>query len=124
MDDDAFRARAGDVRMFESSADLPVRAVVDASGRLVGLSLRPRLLHGSPEMVARMIVEAVTEAQDAATAGHSDTPTGAEAVPREPVTAARQELANALAVAELEAERRLSELRVLVSDLIRNAHGR
>ena len=39
---------------------------MDAAGRLVGLSLEPRLPRGSGETVARVIVEAVTEAQDAA----------------------------------------------------------
>jgi len=109
---------------FESGAERPARAVVDAGGRLVGLSLERRLLHGSPETVARVIVEAVTEAEDAAVAARPDPLAGAEAVPRESAAAAQRELASALAEVELEAERRLSELRVLVSDLARGAHTR
>ncbi|BCB91117.1 hypothetical protein [Phytohabitans suffuscus] len=122
MEYGAFPTAAAGVPTFESAPGHPARAVVDAAGRLVGLSLEARLLRGSPETVARVVVAAVTAAQDAAAAGLPVA--GAEAVPPESADAARRELADALAEAELEAERRLSELRVLVADLARDAHGR
>jgi hypothetical protein len=96
------------MELFESAADRPARAVVDSSGRLVGLDLDTLLLRRSHIEVAQAVVEAVTEAQAAASA---QLPSAADA---------ERQLAGALADTHREADRRLSELRVLVSDLNRH----
>jgi hypothetical protein len=109
----ASEAGAGDGLVFESPSGGPVRAVVDGTGRLVGLSLDTRLLHQSRDAVAEAVIAAVTHAQDAAAAHRAPERDAGEGI--------QQRLAVALDDATWEAERRLSELRVLVSDLARDA---
>jgi hypothetical protein len=44
MEYGSFATRTGDIQTFESGADHLARAVVDTTGKLVGLSLKPQLL--------------------------------------------------------------------------------
>jgi DNA-binding protein YbaB len=88
-----------------SAADGRVRAVVDARGLLVDLRLDASFLNRSPETVANAIIAAVREAQEAA-------------APAEPAVD-DQQIAADLEAIDREADRRLAELNVIVSDLIR-----
>jgi hypothetical protein len=100
-----------DPPLFESAADRLVRAVVDDQGHLVGLWIEPELLTYPVESVAQAVFDAVTEAQAVAETE------GAAMVDQ-------RGLADALERANRDADRRLSELSLLVSDLARGAGGR
>jgi hypothetical protein len=83
MDHDSFAAKVDDAHVFESAADCPARAVVDGTGRLVGFRLDTALLRQHRDVVAQAVLDAVTEAQDAAAAHRADRLARAEAVERQ-----------------------------------------
>jgi hypothetical protein len=104
-----------------SAAGGQTRAVVDATGRLVELTVDALLLRRPPRGVADAILAAVTEAQDAARAS---APSAAPAPAAEVPAFDQAQLDADVAALEREADRRLSELSAIVSDLIRHQERR
>jgi len=96
-----------------------VHAVVDGTGRLVTLKVRPELLRLSPEAVANMVLATVNKAQDnvreqvekqfAVAAGDRDTLLG--------------RIEADIAEGHDRVERRMEELRTLASDVMRGRDG-
>ncbi len=111
MDLSSFERRLAAVRVSASAADGQARAVVDGTGRLVGLELLPDLLHGPAEAVAEAILAAVNEAQDSARrADHPILSDVGESM--------RQRIADDFHEAQAAAERHLAEFNTFLSDLM------
>ena len=112
-----------DAQFSGSAAGGQTRAVVDAEGRLVELTVDALLLRRPPRGVAEAILSAVQQAQDAAARSlAADASAGPADDAADTFDPAR--LAADVAAAEREADRRLSELSAIVSDLIRHQDRR
>jgi len=115
---DGTSTRSAGLRFSGSAAGGQAKAIVDGAGRLIDLTVDALLLRRPPRGIADAILSAVQQAQDEAAAARP-APTGA-AVPA--VDADR--IAADVAAVEREADRRLSELSAIVSDLIRHQDRR
>jgi len=113
---DGTSIRPADLRFSGSAAGGQAKAIVDGDGRLVDLTVDALLLRRPPRGIADAILSAVQQAQDEAAAA------------RPAATASSSfdtdRLAADVAAVEREADRRLSELRAIVSDLIRHQDRR
>jgi DNA-binding protein YbaB len=117
MNLDTYFAQLGDTRATGATPDGKARAVVDGTGRLVELTLAPELLRQQPKTVANAVLLAVGKAQEAAKTQGSET-----------MTKMRESLQKQIAVdveeAGRTAERHLTELNTLVSDLMKRDRAR
>lgn len=114
---DGTSTRPTDARFSASAASGQTKAVVDGDGRLVELAVDALLLRRPPRGIADAILSAVQQAQDAAAAAR---PAADPAGPADLGHAFDPDrIAADVAAVEREADRRLSELSAIVSDLIR-----
>jgi hypothetical protein len=115
---DGTSTRPADVRFSGSAAGGQAKAIVDGDGRLIDLTADALLLRRPPRGIADALLSAVQQAQDeAAQARRAAAPT-----PVAPFDTDR--LAADVTAVEREADRRLSELSAIVSDLIRHQDRR
>jgi DNA-binding protein YbaB len=110
----SFPERPDDVRFSAAAADGQARAVVDGTGRLIEVNLDARLLRRTALAVGEAVLAAVTQAQETARVRAAEQLADVSTAFDPPGLAAD------LDAADLEAERRLSELRVIVADLVRH----
>jgi len=115
---DGTSTRLSDVRFSGSAAGGQAKAIVDGAGRLIDLTVDALLLRRPPRGIADAILSAVQQAQDEA-AGARPTPSPAADVALDP-----DRIAADVAAVEREADRRISELSAIVSDLIRHRDRR
>src|SRR5690348_10290061 len=114
-----YEKRLTEMKAEASAGSRLVHAVVDGSGRLVKLSLRPEVLRLSPDAVANMVLATVTKAQDNAR----------EQVEKQFAVAAEDRdtllgrIETEIAEGHDRVERRMEELRTLASDFARGRDG-
>ena len=115
---DGTSTRLSDVRFSGSAAGGQAKAIVDGAGRLIDLTVDALLLRRPPRGIGDAILSAVQQAQDEATAARP-APTDASVAAFD-----ADRIAADVAAVEREADRRLSELSAIVSDLIRHQDRR
>jgi DNA-binding protein YbaB len=115
---DGTSTRFAGLRFSGSAAGGQAKAVVDGDGRLVDLAVDALLLRRPPRGIADAILSAVQQAQDEAAAARP-TPSTAADVQLDP-----DRITADVAAVEREADRRISELSAIVSDLIRHQDRR
>jgi DNA-binding protein YbaB len=108
-----------EMRAEASAGSRLVHAVVDGSGRLVALSVRPELLRLAPEAAANMVLATVNKAQDNA----RDQVEKQFAVAAEDRDTLLGRIEADIAEGHDRFERRMDEVRMFASDFTRGRDG-
>lgn len=116
MDLTAWEQQLADARVTAGTPEDLARAVVDGTGRLVDLKLKPELLRRPPEAVAKAVLGAVRKAQETARKGDNAGLTRL-------TDSMRQQMQRDVDDATATAERYLAEMNAYVTDLRREGRA-
>jgi len=116
MDLTVWEKQLADARVTAGGPEDLVRAVVDGTGRLVDLKLKPELLRRPPEAVAKAVLGAVRKAQESARNGD-------KAGLVELNDSMRKQMQRDVEDATATAERYLAEINAYVTDVRREGRA-